>query len=74
MGLLSDFLDEDICLLAVQKWRDDRRQRGPRQRIPPDFLIGAHAERREDLLLIRDRSLYRAYSQGLAEVDPKRDR
>lgn len=72
VGLIYDPLDEDICLLAAQMWRDYRRQGGPKQRILPDFLIGAHAQRRADLLLTRDRGFYRAYFQGLEVVEPKR--
>lgn len=71
MGLVYDDLDLEVCLLAAQMWRDYRRQGGPKQRIIGDFLIGAHALRRADLLLTRNRGFFRAYFQGLEVVEPK---
>ena len=34
-------------------------------RIPPDFLIGAHAQSKADILLSRDRGFYKKYFKSL---------
>lgn len=70
LGLVFDPLDRDAALAAGQVWRDYRRRRGPRERIIADFLIGAHAMRRADRLLTRDRGFFRAYFKGLEILDP----
>ena len=68
MGLVYDDFDPEICTLAAQMWRDYRKQGGPRQRVLADFLIGAHALRRAECLLSRDRGFYRGYFQGLEVI------
>ena len=70
MGLIYDDFNAEICTLAAQMWRDYRTQGGPRQRVLADFLIGAHAQRRSDRLLSRDRGFYRGYFQSLQVVSP----
>jgi hypothetical protein len=70
MGIVYDSFDPEVCILAAQMWRDYRIQGGPKQRLLADFLIGAHAHLRADLLLSRDRGFFRAYFQGLEVVEP----
>jgi predicted nucleic acid-binding protein len=65
-------LGENAALLAGDKWREYRRRGGPRTRVVPDFLIGAHASTHADRLLTRDRGFYRSYFRGLTVLDPSK--
>jgi predicted nucleic acid-binding protein len=47
--------------VAGQAFLRYRRRGGPRRRILPDFMIGAHAAVSEADLLTRDRGFYRNY-------------
>ena len=51
--------------LAGQAFRRYRRRGGTRQRILPDFMIGAHAVAAGAALLTRDRGFYRDYFPGV---------
>ena len=56
---------------AGRLWRDFRRRGGRRRdRIVPDFLVGAHALERADALLTRDRGFYRRYFKSLNIIEP----
>ena len=46
------------------------RNQGPRERVAPDFLIGAHARQQADALLTTDAGFYRQYFDGLRVVTP----
>ena len=54
-------LSADIAFEAGLRWMRYRRAGGSRERILPDFLIGAHALLTADKLLTRDRGFYRNY-------------
>jgi predicted nucleic acid-binding protein len=66
---------EGITLAAATKagrlWRNYRKSGGVRRdRIVPDFLVGAHALESADALLTRDRGFYRRYFKGLRVIEP----
>ena len=51
----------DVAYLAGQRWSAYRTAGGNRERLLPDFLIGAHALLRGECLLTRDRGFYKSY-------------
>ena len=55
---------------ASEVWRQYRIAGGRRERILPDFLIGAHAVHEASQLISRDAGFYRQYFSGLAVEDP----
>lgn len=63
-------LDQEIALAAGQVFGAYRRAGGRRDRVPADFLIGAHAWMRADRFLTRDRGFYRTYFKRLRIVGP----
>ena len=54
-------LSRPAGFLASRVWRTYRRQGGKRNRILPDFLIGAHAQMQASRLLSRNRGFYREF-------------
>ncbi len=73
LGIQFDPISADAANLAGQLWRQHRGSRPPaRDRLIPDFLIGAHARMQSDGLLTRDRGFYRRYFSGLRLIDPSR--
>lgn len=65
-----DPLSMDSALEAARIMRAYARNKGPRMRVAPDFLIGAHALRQGDALLTCDAGFYRQYFEGLVVVTP----
>lgn len=62
-----------VATVAGAAWRGYRRNRGSRQRLIADFLIGAHALVQADRLLTRDRGFHRRYFAELVVIDPTRE-
>ena len=60
----------DAALEAARTMRAYARNKGPRERTAPDFLIGAHALQLADALLTTDTGFYRHYFGGLSAVAP----
>ena len=60
----------DAALEAARTMRAYARNKGPRERTAPDFLIGAHAIQQADALLTTDTGFYRHYFEGLSVVAP----
>ena len=66
-----DGVTEAAAVKAGRLWRTFRQGGGVRRdRIVPDFLVGAHALDRSDALLTRDRGFYRRYFKGLHVIEP----
>ena len=70
LGVEFQALTQPEAELAAQAWRLYRQAGGPRERLLPDFLVGAHASSRVDRLLTRDRGFYRRWFDGLRVLDP----
>ncbi len=66
-----DPLNMDAALEAARIMRGYARNKGPRERVAPDFLIGAHALRQTDALLTTDAGFFRNYFDGLSVVTPQ---
>jgi hypothetical protein len=60
----------DAAFEAGARWMRYRRQVQSRDRVIPDFLVGAFALHQADQLLTRDRGFYRHCFQGLRVVEP----
>jgi predicted nucleic acid-binding protein len=59
------------ALAAADIMRAYARNKGPRERVAPDFLIGAHAMQQCDALLTTDGGFFRHYFAGLKVVSPR---
>lgn len=69
-GISFDPFDEACARKAGELWAAYRAAGGKRERLIPDFLVGAHALVKRANLLSRDRGFFWAYSDGLTVVDP----
>ena len=66
----ADAVSVEAALGAAGIMRAYARNKGPRERVAPDFLIGAHALSQADALLTSDGGFYRQYFKGLTIVAP----
>jgi len=63
-------LDPEVAVSAGRVWRRYRQDRGSRDRLLPDFVIGTHAWMRADRFITRDRGFYQRYFKRLKIIDP----
>ena len=66
-----DPLTMDAALEAARIMRGYAKNKGPRERTAPDFLIGAHAIKQADALLTTEAGFFRHYFEGLSVVAPE---
>ncbi len=65
-----DPLSLQSALVAARIMRAYTKNKGPRERVAPDFLIGAHAIEQANALLTTDAGFYRHYFKGLKVMVP----
>jgi predicted nucleic acid-binding protein len=65
-----DPLSMEAALEAARIMRGYARNKGPRERVAPDFLIGAHAIQQANALLTTDAGFFRNYFAQLNVVTP----
>jgi predicted nucleic acid-binding protein len=80
LGQVEDVLPEDefrreglpfeAAFAAARAFSHYRKRGGSRERVLPDFMIGAHAAIRGYPILTRDPAPYRTYFPGVALITP----
>ena len=65
-----DPIDLPSAVEAARIMREYARNKGSRERVAPDFLIGTHASQQADALLTTDAGFFRQYFQKLNVVTP----
>lgn len=65
-----DPISMESALDAARIMRGYARNKGPRERVAPDFLIGAHAAKQADALLTTDAGFFRQYFESMTVVAP----
>lgn len=65
-----DPMSMETALAAARIMRGYARNKGPRERTAPDFLIGAHAICQADALLTADAGFFRNYFADLTVATP----
>jgi predicted nucleic acid-binding protein len=70
LGIEFSSITLESAIVAGKAWKEYREHGGPRARVAPDFLIGAHALSQADRLLTRESGFYRTYLKHLRVLDP----
>jgi predicted nucleic acid-binding protein len=70
LNIRTQELGREAAFRGGKAWQQYRRRGGTRERILPDFLIGAHALVAADRLVSRDRGFYGQCFPDLALLDP----
>lgn len=65
-----DPMSMESALEAARIMRGYARNKGPRERTAPDFLIGAHAIKQADALLTTDAGFFRHYFEAMTVLTP----
>lgn len=65
-----DPIGAPAALEAARIMRENAKNKGPRDRVAPDFLIGAHALVQTDALLSNDSGFFRHYFAKLQVITP----
>jgi predicted nucleic acid-binding protein len=65
-----DPLNIDTAIEAARIMRRYSKNKGPRDRVAPDFIIGAHALKQADALISTDDGFFRHYFDGLRVLTP----
>ena len=68
LGILVSPFSNTVSWEAGRRFQQYREAGGGRQRILPDFLIGAHAVIEADALLTRDRGFFATYFPELRAI------
>lgn len=68
--IVHDPLSMESALEAARIMRGYTRNKWPRERVAPDFLIGAHAMQQTDALLTTDVGFFRNYFASLNVSTP----
>jgi predicted nucleic acid-binding protein len=63
-------IEIESALEAARIMRGYAKNKGPKLRVAPDFLIGAHASVQADALLTTDAGFYREYFKNLKVIAP----
>ena len=70
LGLVVHDIPRPALFLAAKAFARYRQRGGARQKVLPDFFIGAHAAVQGWPLLTRDASRFRSYFPGLVVLAP----
>ena len=70
LGVEKEQLPFEACFRAGHAHRAYRKQGGSRERVLPDFLIGAHAAAKGYRILTRDAARYRTYFPQVEVIAP----